>query len=286
MASWKLEKGGHVGLFDQLIGSTTIFQTIATQVQMRHPSVIGTTLVLVWALSPLGGQASLRVFGQTAQSVISNTTVSYVGISSPVMSYQYAGGDAEQYYVPVNALFGAALIDFAVTKSFSQDSWGNVRIPRIENLSASSKDENGWYDSPTGASSDDYASLLGLSFSEITDDANTTTNFTIETSYWTLTCPHLEDLGEESKYTKHDLYTYANQSGAVNASSLNLQLASNSYRTSDMQTQGLDPDMPPRFFTSKIIITMPPGYLQIAPSKLHIWKSLCAVLQEIARAQS
>jgi hypothetical protein len=75
IAFWKLEKGSRAGLIDQLLGSTTIFQTIVIQTQLRAPGIVGITLVFIWALSPLGGQATLRTLGHKLQYTTTRSVI-------------------------------------------------------------------------------------------------------------------------------------------------------------------------------------------------------------------
>lgn len=189
IAFWKLEKGGKIGTMDQLLGSMTITQTILTQVQMRSLGFLGLLLVAIWSLSPLGGQASLRIIGATFQAINTTRPLQYINTSSSILSLHYAGGDTAQQFVPVSALFGAALVGRSSEQASSIDNWGNLKIPRIESLDTSTKDIDGWYPIPPLNSSDDYASLIGVPFSMVSNENNVTTSFNIETSYWALLCP-------------------------------------------------------------------------------------------------
>lgn len=172
----------------------TIVQTILTQIQMRSLNLLSLLLIVIWSLSPLGGQASLRVVGSRMQASTITRTLQYVNTSMDEMPY--IGGDTASQFVPVNALFGAALVGASSSSTSSVDAWGNMRIPWIENLNSSTADAEGWVSIPQLNSSDDYTSLIGLPLSMISDASNLTTSFDIETSYWTLSCPVFEDLGD------------------------------------------------------------------------------------------
>ncbi|THX16144.1 hypothetical protein D6D13_01552 [Aureobasidium pullulans] len=226
IAFWKLERGSRVGVLDQLLGSTTIFQTIITQVQMRTPGLVSVTLILTWALSPLGGQASIRVLGQSLKNTTHTATIHYVNTSSSIMGDEYSGSSVHHAVVPVDALFGAALVSFATTQTLGQDSWGNIKIPMIEYLGTTLASGEGWYQIPSNLSTDHYASLLGLPLSEISSDSNTATNFDIETSYWVLKCPVLESIDITNRSLPDSVYStdsdkpqnlfLASQQGAIN----------------------------------------------------------------------
>lgn len=188
--SWRLERGERLGLLDLLAGSNTLVNTVTTQLTLRVASFVGPLLVLLWALSPLGGQASLRVM------TIGNRTISSTG------SFQYmvqnnsfdpwdTADDASAIAV-VDGLFVASLLSPLTTKMSTVDTWGNVKIPMLEAVAnVSMPDKNGWYAPNTIDTV--YSSLIGTPISNVEQtDLNTT--LTIETSYWRLECPVLANV--------------------------------------------------------------------------------------------
>jgi hypothetical protein len=169
-----------------------------------------------------------------------------VNTTSNLLNGGYFQDDLAYKYIPVNTLFGAALISQTTLQEFSQDAWGNVKIPWLEYLDESTTDKDGWVQAPRNMTSDHYSSLIGLSLSQITKDVNTSTSFDVETSYWTLDCPFL---GTPSQNDTYSQYTYADQEGAMSAGSTSLYLSSPTCRTSTLQLRGLDYGMAPRSFT-------------------------------------
>jgi len=196
IAFWKLEKGGRIGTLDRLLGSITIFQTVLTQIQMRTWSFLGLLLIGVWSLSPLGSQASLRIIDTATQPSNTSRPLQYVNTTSDFFNFTYAGVPAASQFVPVNVLFGAAMLGSSASSSFYVDNWGNLKIPWVEALDPITADADGWYPVKELNSSDDFASLIGIPLSTITLANNLTTSFSIETSYWALSCPVFEDLGD------------------------------------------------------------------------------------------
>ncbi|KAH0352339.1 hypothetical protein KCU83_g3891, partial [Aureobasidium melanogenum] len=201
IAFWKLQRGSKIGTLDRVLGSMTIVQTIFTQVQMRSLSLLSLLLIAIWSLSLLGGQASLRIVGSNLQANDTTRQLQYVNTSSNVLNGIYAGADTAPQFVPVNALFGAALVGASSSSSSSVDAWGNMKIPWIENLDPLMADAEGWYSIPQLNSTDGYTSLIGLPLSMISDASNLTTSFDIETSYWTLSCPVFQDFGDGNNAT-------------------------------------------------------------------------------------
>jgi hypothetical protein len=196
IAFWKLERGGKIGTLDRLLGSMTIVQTVFTQIQMRSVSLLGLLLIVIWSLSPLGSQASLRIIGSTKNPRNTTQLIQYVDVNSDILSNEYAGADTASQFVPVNVLFGAAMLGTSSGPSSSSDAWGNLRVPRIESLESSTSDAEGWYLVPQLYSSDDFTSLIGVPLSMISGASNLVTSFNIETSYWTLSCPVFDNLSD------------------------------------------------------------------------------------------
>ena len=60
------------------MGSLTIFGTVELQVMLRTFDMLGIGLILLWALSPLGGQASLRLLETGKQPTSLTQVVSYL----------------------------------------------------------------------------------------------------------------------------------------------------------------------------------------------------------------
>ncbi|KAK4539710.1 hypothetical protein LTR36_010421 [Oleoguttula mirabilis] len=185
--SWRLERGERLGVLDLLAGSSTLVNAVTTQLTLRIASVAGPLLVVLWALSPLGGQASLRVM------TVGNTTISRPdSFQYMVQNRSFApfdtADDASEIAV-IDGIFVASLLSPWKTKLSTVDTWGNVKIPMIEALENSlTSDSDGWY-TPV-ATEMVYSSLIGTPIASIQDtDINTT--LTIETSYWRLECPVL-----------------------------------------------------------------------------------------------
>jgi len=57
--------------------SHTVFGTLEGQFQLRSISIIGTVLICLWILSPIGSQASLRVLGKACAVTTSSSDILY-----------------------------------------------------------------------------------------------------------------------------------------------------------------------------------------------------------------
>lgn len=220
----------------------TIVQTIVTQVQMRSLSLLSLLLIAIWSLSPLGGQASLRIIHPLIHHNITTRPLEYANTNAKILTYGYGSDDTDSMFTPTNVLFGAAMLGITSSSSHYVDSWNNLKVPWIEYLDPSTADVDGWYPVPKLLqlnSSDDFTSLIGIPLSTISSASNLTTSFNIETSYWTLSCPVFEDLGDDLDVdalnrTEAPSYAYPPLGNATDDQPKNLLLFSvNTYNSSE-----------------------------------------------------
>lgn len=123
MALWRLEKGEQLGLPELILGSETVAGTLGTIINLRAFFPASFVLVILWALSPLGGQASLRVLDTDEfTSHPSNTTVNVFTFENN--SFQLDGANSvETYQGYINTMYGSSLVASA---SLKNSLWGNI----------------------------------------------------------------------------------------------------------------------------------------------------------------
>lgn len=162
---------------DQLLGSQTFFSTITTQIKHRRISWGGALLIVLWALSPLGGQASLRVLELSFKRTPTSIILPYLDLNSTLLPGQKSlVGDAEDIGVTQDvddAKVSSALAASHSSKISAMDGWGNIKVPMIEDvIHRSLPDAEGWYSlsdlQPT------YSSLIGVPTAELDQQANFT----------------------------------------------------------------------------------------------------------------
>ncbi|KUJ14510.1 uncharacterized protein LY89DRAFT_736543 [Mollisia scopiformis] len=61
LSHWKAQKGSKLQTLELLINSRSLFNTISTTVALQSLQWLNIILILLWCLSPLAGQASLRI---------------------------------------------------------------------------------------------------------------------------------------------------------------------------------------------------------------------------------
>jgi hypothetical protein len=171
-------------VLEQLTGSTALFATLTTQFQLHAWNYRALLLILLWALSPLGGQGNLRLISVENQAVSSESPVWSLntGMNN---SGSLFNEDTSPQIDPINAVYLSSLIAPNQTQSGTQDTWGNIKVPRIESLTPNSPQSNQWYPVPsTGIS---YSSLVGIPVAAIPNRGNST--FIMSSSYYSLSCP-------------------------------------------------------------------------------------------------
>ena len=101
--------------------SLTIFGTIELQFLLRTFDILGISLVLLWALSPLGGQASLRLLETGTRPFSSTQFISY--LNPEAESILVHGGDTVQKIgLNINVLYIAALFTSPAIQASLVDS--------------------------------------------------------------------------------------------------------------------------------------------------------------------
>jgi hypothetical protein len=165
--------------------------------------LFGLTLTLFWALSPLGGQASLRLLYKTPAGAPSLLPVRYLD-TGPLGNIWVAEGMIAGSNVTLNGgglplslevAYGAALMQSSSQKSSFNDAWGNIKVPRIDRLNSSKADSNGWISVDRVTINDRaFTSLLGIPIVGASSQAGgpSRLDFQFETSHIALSCQPFE----------------------------------------------------------------------------------------------
>lgn len=154
---------------------------------MQRLTIVGANLLFLWALSPLGGQASLRLMKRHNEGTPSSSKIRYMttgpGGTMWGLSSTYVG---DGKFADAGALYTAALLAPLSTKNGARDPWGNVKIPSLANLNVTTSDAHGWVDVPPIKEPEIYSSLVGLPVVGLPLIGRS--NFTIESTYLTVDC--------------------------------------------------------------------------------------------------
>jgi hypothetical protein len=170
-----------------LASSTSLTSTIASQLQLRVFNFLGVALVTVWSLSPIGGQASVRIMTIRPKDTQITDTFPYMVNNGYLGAYQSADL-MSQGQASAGVVFVAALMGSPATKSSPLDLWGNVKIPRIESYEESGPaNDEGWYDTRAG-NVDAFSSLIGIPMAGINESNFIDYVIRVQTPYLSLKC--------------------------------------------------------------------------------------------------
>ncbi|KAI5200955.1 hypothetical protein E4T39_05451 [Aureobasidium subglaciale] len=194
VARYNAERGMKLGALELLLASQTVWGTLESQILLRRFTLFGAHLFLLWSLSPLGGQASLRILETTASS---RTEVGSPVLYLPTggMSYHAVAndilmtGDAATPLAAINSLYSANLLAPASVKTSGVDTWGNIKIPRLSTVDGSTLSSDGWSTIPRLTSADNYTSLSGLPLAGLVREVRTLQELTFEYAYLDIKCP-------------------------------------------------------------------------------------------------
>jgi len=221
MASYKLEQGCSLGLLEQMVGSQTIGNTIATQFSLRSFNIYSLLLFITWCLSPLASQAALLVVSRQRNPIPYPCPVYYYfdGNKDGWDTWEgqgFANTQKSVFGPSLDLLYGMLLATPTAYENSTMDIWGNVRIPDLAHLAANSTKTNaGWYEIQKGANLT-YSSLLGIPVSRDNGGPlwfknigkygwdrweNSLLEFSFKTSYLSLGCQ--ED--SRGNYSDHEV---------------------------------------------------------------------------------
>ena len=198
IAAWRIERGTEIATLEQLLGSRAIGSTIITQIKLRSFNLSALLLVLLWMLSPFGGQASLRTSTLLSSPYFLSIPVAYVDYDSDYHMYTL-GSWWSSTIEAVKAIYSTALIGSDNVKQSPQDAWGNLKIPMLELLdNYDPLDISKWL-SVNRTINLTYSSLIGLPIAPLKTGTNLT--FSLDTFYMLLRCDALSFRGGSKTMT-------------------------------------------------------------------------------------
>lgn len=188
VAAYKLEEGAAVMTLEYLLYCRSVFNAVTAPFTLRTFNALTVILVVMWSLSPLGGQASLRVITAGVLSTTVPRNFTYVAFVSPFTNGG-PGSTTSSFLAPVNAAFMGSLFSSAATKASYQDLHGNIKIPIYEALTLSDPaNSSNWRPVLSGLSGEEttWSSLTGLPVYGL--EKSTISRFNFNTAYMKTQC--------------------------------------------------------------------------------------------------
>lgn len=171
---------------EHVLGSQSLVATIGHAITLRTLDILTLTLLVFWALSPLGGQSVLRLLHETNSTIVENRSVFYSNVDA---ASQLRGSILDKdLYNRGNAVVSTALMTAENLEWTPEDAWSHPKIPRIENLevAASQNSTDRPWHTVNANGTYSYASLAGINVMNLAEKGYT--NFTVPYEYMYFTC--------------------------------------------------------------------------------------------------
>ncbi|KAH8684987.1 hypothetical protein BGZ61DRAFT_495278 [Ilyonectria robusta] len=192
LARWYLEKPGGIRLavLEQIFGSQSFVAAFERVFFIRTQAVVGSVILLTWAMSPLGGQSASRLLYNGVTSFESNGTVYY---ANPAYQMSYYSIVADRRITAesrpsTEVLYSTSLFSSPEQKGSPRDLWGLPKIPQWPRPRTNNRLYN--VSQPDLKSGKEfYSSLLGISIKGLAGtNFRTHFDFSVQTSYFDISC--------------------------------------------------------------------------------------------------
>jgi hypothetical protein len=171
-------------------------------------------LLLLWALSPLGGQSALRLVHETNTTVSATRPIFYASLD-PGTPEPALHGDLDAMN-RINGVVAAALGTADTLEGASMDTWNHPKIPRIDELEHAEErndTDRSWYVVEHDANVS-YASLTGVAVTNLVEHG--ATNFTLPYEYMYFGCELLPQNNIKTNRTNNGiLVSYPDTPGQI-----------------------------------------------------------------------
>ncbi|QDS69062.1 hypothetical protein FKW77_009901 [Venturia effusa] len=198
LALYRAERGVALLELERLVGCQSLFAAVERQFAIRRLDVWGLGILSLWALSPVGGQAALRILHREPHVVPINQTLRYLPIEAAQFTSMGGADMASEDYPSYGPLYLASLRTNKGLQNATMDLWGNVKIPDIDSLTITNQSlGKDWlnvdYTRPVT-----YTSLLGLPVFGIPTPGNS--SFETISRYNKLECPNVTFVGNTTTW--------------------------------------------------------------------------------------
>lgn len=145
-------------------------------------------LILLWAVSPVGSQSSLR-FLFLEESVVPTTLAERLAYVYPMSTFATSQGSwqADAHY----SIFLSFFLSTSLYQHAAQDPWGNIKIPLVDSGIISESTDH-WIQTPWHPDNL-YSAISGIPFTRPQGVANI--SFQLQSWYWELENATLWELG-------------------------------------------------------------------------------------------
>lgn len=190
LSRWYLERpnGVRLGTLEQIAGSQSFPGAVQRTFAVRSGHWISAIIILVWALSPIGGQSSLRLLNHD-HTTIETELDAFVANPEYQESYFGSASGVSHWSNIITILYSGLLLSAPSQRAGPADLWNRPKIPQLSQTMINNYTV-GWQDmSEPDLKNGDYASLLGLDVRGISQDIpGRQVRFNFSTSYVDTEC--------------------------------------------------------------------------------------------------
>jgi hypothetical protein len=162
-----------------------MFAALERFIGLKALSFIGLPLTLVWFLSPLGGQAALRLLHTSRETIHTNGTVQYLNPDAFLDSFLMGGSAMNSARSTFTSIFLASLLSSSKYQETPMDLWGNVKVPPLTALSNTDL-VDGWRLVDPSRNATTYSSLIGIPIANISTQGKS--EFTFKSRQFDVNC--------------------------------------------------------------------------------------------------
>jgi hypothetical protein len=137
IASWMLERSITIGRLEYLLGSRSLGSAFISLIKLRIINILVPVILVVWCLSPLGGQASLRAVSSDVSYTNSSTDFYYLDNNNNTTPINVYASAADSYNPVIDSLFVTALASSNASKNGSQRHLYMSRVSPLTRFSTS-----------------------------------------------------------------------------------------------------------------------------------------------------
>jgi hypothetical protein len=167
-----------------------VFSALERQISFRRFDLLGIVILVAWLLSPLGGQASLRLLSTKPLVVSYDSSIIYYPIEYyPKRTYIRTAQTAQENWPRFAPLYMTAIQTSRQSLIAPMDIFGGVKIPDInclrQNNTAIAATDYSWQ-IVSNATLVNYTSILGVPIGGVPASGNCT--FDLISHYWAVNC--------------------------------------------------------------------------------------------------
>lgn len=177
-------------LLEHLSGASSLFSALERVVTLRSFGIVGITTALLWASSPIGGQAlSLRLLSKQSFYAQSTRFATYLGPDFLDKNWLESSSGSASMLSRVTSIYLSSLSSSHEVRGSPRDVWGNPKTS-IPASDVSGTNSSEWRSITNGSDTSTYANLIGIPLKAFSE--GTTSEMVVSSIDMDVRCSSLE----------------------------------------------------------------------------------------------